>query len=344
MWNRVRRRTAAGPDVDPLLEAGAYARARKPHRRAPRGFMAVRRDQHAALATATAGKDLLPHALRIAKLGRPARDGAPIALCFHVYQGHHQNDIWERWLSMPGAEHFHLFVHAKNGTVREGSFLGGEGVVMAPVRPTKWAKTQHAKHSLLRTAMTHGPDYRHFVHLSDSCIPLFPPAKVYERLSCIPRHCSTILYGQPGQDLRSPYRKFLFRYGRPVVQGIVREKLHTHTEWIVLSRKHAQVLVEWENNAIGKAMLRAPCVDNENYPLSVLHHAGEIGHVLRVKTHHADWSRSRRYSGHPYSWVNMREQNNLGRLKKLQKEQALFCRKFPHGSNVIEFIDELWDG
>lgn len=269
----------------------------------------------------------------------PDKAGKKIALLFHVYDTHHQDAIWRRWLAMPGAEHFQLYVHAKHGRLQERSFLNDPSVTLVPTRPTRWAKTQLAKNTLLRVALKN-PHIRHLQHLSDSCIPLFTPEHVYRRYMQLRDTESCIMYSS---ERNTPYRQQMFRSGRPVVNGLQRDKCHTHSEWITLSRTHASIVANWEHVPIGRAMLHAPCVDNENYPASVLDHAGRIREVSKRRMHHADWSRIRRYSGHPYSWVNMEVDDNLRRLNHLRKEHIMFVRKFPKHSNVGNYINDIWN-
>jgi hypothetical protein len=260
---------------------------------------------------------------------------ASVALLFHVLGGLDQSAIWRRWESFKGSDRFRVFVHAKEGVIKfRNDFLYER--TTAKVIPTSWRKTQRAKNELLRIAL----EDRHidtFIHVSATCIPLQYPQDTLERLRDYQagRSCSFVDCddGSWGTRLR---RAVAAKRNDEIRPGQIRK----HSEWVVLCREHAQLIVDSETGPLQRFLIEeSAAVDNEVVPGSVICHAGRVEEIVNRSLTFADWSEAR---GSPRSWLDLEKPESLRAIVEARQRDFLFARRFPSESNVKNYIEAIW--
>ncbi len=199
-----------------------------------------------------------------------------VALMFHVLGGLDQSAIWKQWESFEGSECFRVFVHAKEGAIKcPEDFLYGRRTAKSV--PTSWRKSQRAKNELLRVALE-DRQIDTFVHLSATCIPLQNPRETLTRLRDYQagRNCSFVDCDKGAWGIRLRNVAAAKRN-----QEIRPDQIRKHSEWVVLCREHAQLIVDSESGLLQRFLIEeSAAVDNEVVPGSVICHAGRVEEIV----------------------------------------------------------------
>lgn len=168
-----------------------------------------------------------------------------IALLF-LTRGELNHPLFWQILLAPCLDRFNLYIHSKD-PIKDPFFK--------PFRifnsvPTTYLIHAKAWQALLEEAM-HDLDNKKFIFLSESCIPLYPLEYIYQCLVKDDR--SHMMYGAPWWGRDEPRE----------VTELSKEHRWGNAEWLILNRKHAQMIVE-DKEII--AMAASHPHDQESYP------------------------------------------------------------------------------
>ena len=170
--------------------------------------------------------------------------------------------------------------------------------------PTSWTNTMRAQVKLLKEALKN-PENDKFVYISESTIPLLTFEEVFESLD-------------------NPYSQFHYAINTQNRRHFGKiDMLYKNSQWIVLNRKHAELIVA------EKKLLKTMCMyphDQEHYPSTLLAQEGMLSEVIKKDTTLAIWDDTR---GHPHTFTDLSTDKYTKHLVKAKEEKRfLFARKF----------------
>lgn len=156
-----------------------------------------------------------------------------IAFLFLTISAAHHEQLWRDFFA-GHEDQCSLYVHAKY-EIPASSLLHPYRI--PETCPTTWANTMRAQIALLKEALK-DPDNDKFVFVSESTIPLATFDMAYQRLTATPH--SIFMYRPnphiiPGSATFDKTRD---------LQPISHEQQYKNYQWVVLNRKHAQLMVE----------------------------------------------------------------------------------------------------
>lgn len=227
-----------------------------------------------------------------------------IALLFLTRKELNHPRFWEKMLG-PYLDRFNIYIHSKEPM---------EDPFFKQFRVQEIVPTTHLQHVrpwqiMLREAIQ-DPDNFKFISLSEACIPLFPLELIY--LHLIQDQQSYMQYGRPWWE-ENPNRT-LFEI--PV------EHRWGNSEWWVLNRKHAQLIVD-DHEIINIAAQRIN--DNESYPSTLYSLRGCLDDIVNRHVNHA----YRLPSDHSHTLSFKADDQECIKFIELSKEwKSLFVRKF----------------
>lgn len=233
-----------------------------------------------------------------------AKEKGKVALLFLMVGEHSQAKLWGELMKGEGGR-FNAYVHNKE-------WVGHPFFVLHMVQrrvKTTWMEHINAWRYLLRTALM-DPCNERFIFLSDSCVPLHPMRAIYQQLMQEKR--SWINYFRPWWPPED---------NRELVE-IPQEHRFVNSEWMVLNRKHAQLMVE-DNLIVHKV---------QNHPHSAEGYAATLfsfyncleGETVNKGTTHVNFLRG--VDSHPYTFDEATAQN-VSELRQAKKEGSFFARK-----------------
>jgi hypothetical protein len=214
----------------------------------------------------------------------------------------HEN-YWNNFFA-GNKERYTIYAHAKYP--KEAGFLRPH---LIPVLvPTRWQHTMKAQIELLRYALKN-PDNTKFIFLSESTIPLRSFDVVYRTL------------------LSHENSQFNFRLNphhdpRRLVDGVPASKQYKHTQWIVLNRKHAQILIDHADH-LGRPVF----CDNEHYPGSILANLNLLHEIVKKNTTYVCWSHKGPNGHYPFTFTDFTRAVEHQLLQEAFKRNYLFMRK-----------------
>ena len=156
-----------------------------------------------------------------------------LALCFLTYNTIERDDVWEKWLK--GYEDkVNIYVHSK---FRFNSSKFPKNYKQVDTIPTKWGSygLVAATFLLFEAAVADGNTF--FILLSDKCIPLKKFKYIYNFFGGLSKDQSFI---------HESARHEVFGRYTPLRKFFPDEVITKHSQWIILSRKHAQILLRDE--------------------------------------------------------------------------------------------------
>ncbi len=251
-----------------------------------------------------------------------------LAFLFLTIGNLNHEEHWKDFLN--GYEHqYSLYVHAKNKKNVTSPFL--KPYVIPETVQTSWSHTMKAQIALLKEALK-DPQNGKFVFLSESTIPLQNFAKVYRVLFSTPK---SIFKTQPNPHLNI-YTPKDAPHSR-MVPGIQLKYQQKHSQWIVLNRKHAALLV-----ASAKYLKKRPVYcDNEHYPGTVIAFKRALrDEVSPYDTTYVNWDRKGPNGRAPFTFSNLKLANEKELVLKVIKHGYLFARKFSPRCFIKE-LDEF---
>lgn len=156
-----------------------------------------------------------------------------IAFLFLTIGAAHHEQLWRNFFA-DHEDQYTIYAHAKQ-EIPTSSLLHPYRI--PETCPTTWANTMRAQIALLKEALK-DPDNDKFVFVSESTIPLATFDTVYQRLTATPH--SIFMY-RPNPHIIAG--SITFDKTRDL-QPIPHEQQYKSYQWVVLNRKHAQLMVE----------------------------------------------------------------------------------------------------
>lgn len=211
-----------------------------------------------------------------------------------------------------------IYLHAKKSHAVTSQFF--KQYLIPKTVPTAWEYTMRAQIELLKQALK-DPDNAKFVFLSETTIPLKDFRHVYKKLT---RSSKSYFVTR-----RSPYVTPFMQsgpYAGRLVRGIPSLYQQKHTQWVVLNRKHAQILVD------STFFLNHPIYcDNEHFPGTILAFKGLLKEVIQKDTTYVHRIGG---SAHPVAFNDLSKFNEFQLTVGAIKQGFLFGRKYNAGCNL----------
>lgn len=225
-----------------------------------------------------------------------------------VYHEHLWRDFFEG-----NQEQYSIYAHAKN-PLPESDFLYPYRI--AETVPTSWSNTMRAQIALLKEALT-DPDNEKFIFVSESTIPLARFDTMYKKVTETP-HSIFMYYPNP----HLVEGTIFFNKARHL-DPIPPELQYKNYQWVVLSRKHAQLMVE---DTYYISIIEKHALDNEHYESTFLACQGLLAEIHQKSMTYVYWPAHVR-SPHPYSFVNFEDPAEFSRAAQAVSRGYLFMRK-----------------
>lgn len=234
-----------------------------------------------------------------------AKDRKKIALLFLTIQDIHQTDLWKYLLTGEG-NRFNIYIHSKHHL--NDPFFRDFRIVNRVA--TTWNEHIEAWRRLLRNALNKKENVK-FIFLSDSCIPLWPLKEIYEKV--MKNEQTYMMYMKP----------FWPRNNAREVLQLPREHRWVNSEWVILNREHATLLIQDES--ITKLVKNHPH-SGEAFISCVLSYYNYLNRdeVINQQTTFADFNLG--HDSHPYRLEDASE-FNLNLLRKAKVDGYFFARK-----------------
>lgn len=164
---------------------------------------------------------------------------AKIAFLFLARRDLPLDFLWESFFENAGALNFSIYIHSAPGflfdksTTRSHFFYGRQ---LPNSIQVGWGESSmiEAERLLFATALE-DPANQRFVLLSDSCVPLYNFSYIYNYLMASPRSIVDSFL-----DMKEG------RYNPKMLPIIPKDKWRKGSQWIALTRRHAEVLVDDE--------------------------------------------------------------------------------------------------
>lgn len=235
-----------------------------------------------------------------------------IAFLFLTIGPIYHESYWQEFLT-GNAERYSVYVHTKNPLPASSPFKAYE---MPNPQPTTWANTMKAQIALLKEALN-DPLNEKFVFVSETTIPLQTFDKTYAALM---EHPESMFYFTPNPHVHRNVHSFapLARNLQPIPE----KRQYKNSQWVVLNRKHAQLMVE-DTEYID--IITRYTGDQEHYPSTFLINKGLIDEIIPLDTTYVEWHvPSVRL---PYEFTNFSNHQELQRMATAIHHGYLFARK-----------------
>lgn len=225
---------------------------------------------------------------------------------------------------------YSIYVHAKERKSVTSAFFKPH--LIPEHVPTSWAHTMKAQIALLKEALK-DPQNDKFIFLSESTIPLQNFAKVYKTLRATPK---SIFKTQPNPHLYlDSFRTRELNQSR-IVSGIPFRYQQKHSQWIVLNRKHAAILV----SSAHYLKKRHIFCDNEHFPGTVLAYNGHVREIAPEDTTYVNWYLKGPNGRTPFTFSNLKKAQEKALALMALRKGFLFARKFNPNCHLYE-IDKF---
>jgi hypothetical protein len=185
---------------------------------------------------------------------------------------------------------------------------------MAVKVDTTWERTMRAQIAMLKEALRDSLNEK-FVFVSGDSVPIQKFDFVYQQLMQHPLS----IFNYSWNNHQDPDSTFY--YLKRVLEGIPSDKQFKNSQWVVLNRKHAEMMVK--DNEIISLVVQSDC-DNEHYPSTFLamHHL--LREVVNQPTMLTLWHRG---YAHPFIFTNMEDRYQTEQLSEAMNQGILFARK-----------------
>jgi hypothetical protein len=225
-----------------------------------------------------------------------------IALLFLFVGDHQKKGLWDELLT-PVKDKFNLYVHAKQ-PLQDPFFK--QFVIQEKV-PTTWASHINAWRALMKEAYKNKENYK-FVYLSDSCVPMYPLSKIYDKL--VADSFGYMAHKKPWwNESRIP-------------NTIPRQYHWGADERIILTRDHVQLAL---NDQEIYPRILGHHVDCESFPATLFKKL-DILDQFRGGISYADWDHRENNGCSPFTFRRASELP-LERWDKLRQTGYFFIRK-----------------
>lgn len=210
-------------------------------------------------------------------------------------------------------EHYSVYIHAKNPLSSSSLFKKHE---LPNTVHTTWSHTMKAQIELLRIALQ-DPDNEKFIFISELTIPLQDFDHVYRSLMS---HDASMFYYFPNPHVNRN-NTWYWPQAHRNVKPIPTEKQFKNSQWVILSRKHAQMMVD-DTEYI--EIISKNESDQEHYPSTFLLARGELDSIIPVDTTYVEWNHGDRP---PFQFTDFNDAQQMKLIKQAQEHGYLFARK-----------------
>ena len=265
----------------------------------------------------------------------PFRDTSKkIGLCFLIYNKINHEELWYNWLKNVDKSKYTIYIHYKeNKPLKYFEQYKLENCI-----ETCWGCLSVVQaQNLMLTQALKDPQNKHFIWLSDSCIPIKSFNHVYDFLD------DTKSYFNIAPDSQ------VFPRATSVLKFIEKDNIKKANMASILNRKHANILAQNETN-INKWFQNINNVDEIVY-ITLLYHNG-LKEELELTPNIAagaiivaQWSdmanykifeKSIKLNDYTYKYICPEE------LTYLIRSESLFCRKFLENCGGLDrLLDQL---
>ncbi|CAO1945640.1 unnamed protein product [Urochloa humidicola] len=170
----------------------------------------------------------------------PAAGPAKVAFLFIARAGVPLDFLWDAFFRNGDEGRFSVYVHSAPGFQLDRTTTGSPyfyGRQLARSVKVVWGEaTMVEAERMLFAAALQDPANQRFVLLSDSCVPLYNFSYIY-----------TYLMASPKSFVDSFVDKTEKRYNQNMSPAITKDKWRKGSQWVVLTRKHAEVVVGDKN-------------------------------------------------------------------------------------------------
>lgn len=232
-----------------------------------------------------------------------------IAFLFMAYENVHHENYWHDFFK-GHEDQYSIYVYSKNGTSDESIF---NPFIVDIQASTTWANTMRMQIELLKKALSE-PTNQKFIFISDTTIPFCSFDKVYHDFMCTPQSIFPYCVNPHQDPVRSgtfwSYHNF---QPKKIFAPIPSAYQFKNPQWVVLNRKHAQLMVEDEeviqifDNYIG---------DQEHYPSTFLALKGLLKkEVFNRQTTYDDWIATSD-PARPFTFTDLQDNYQLDLAKR----------------------------
>jgi hypothetical protein len=262
-----------------------------------------------------------------------------IALLFLVISDVSHQEYWRDFLHGKNKK-YSIYVHSKE-PVRNSSWFKKHEISIKI--PTQWEHVTKAQIALLREALN-DRDNQKFIFLSESTIPLQDFETVYDTVMKTSKSIFPFCLN-PHQDVSRVGTFWGHHNYQPqrVIQGIASHLQYKNHPWIILNRKHAQLMVDDKQylNVICKTI-----IDNEHYPSTFLAIQGLLNEVDPRQMTYDDWIITNSPRS-PFVFTDLNDPKQRAPVVKAMQgglynnpHKYLFGRKFSENCNLVP-IDQF---
>ncbi len=148
-----------------------------------------------------------------------ANNNKKIALCFLIYDKINHEDIWYKWLKNVDKSNYNIYIHYKED--KKLKYFNNHK--LSNCIPTDWCSASIVEsHLLLLDQAIKDKNNRHFIFISNSCLPVKSFNYIYNNLNIDKSYFNKGIY--MGNDLE------------PNIANKA-------SQWCILNRKHTELLV-----------------------------------------------------------------------------------------------------
>jgi len=262
-----------------------------------------------------------------------------VAFMFLTLESLHHGKRWHKFLE-DGKDRCTMYSHPKYPEHIKQKFLT-DSIISRRV-PTRWANISLVKASnLMLVEALKDPDNKFFMLLSEKCLPLYDFDYTYETMT---RQNKSWLFNYKWTGAQNHNRwKNLYKNTNGIENPLtIRvDQFYKQSQWMVLNRKHAEIIASTMHLAHQFKSMSAP---DEHYYINILKnrvplfHKENINHPITF----VNWVDSQS-GNHPLDYQTV----NLDEIRKLQAneyfkqtinsshtEPHLFMRKVPYTATI----------
>lgn len=181
-----------------------------------------------------------------------------------------------------------------------------------------WARTMRCQIGMLKEALK-DPENQMFIYCSHNTIPLQSFDFIYNELIGLKK---TVFYYEKNPHMDATNKRFY--NPRRVLKPIPEDLQYKNTQWVILNRKHAEMMV---NDTDVVAIISGYPHDQEHYPSTFLNIHNMLDEVHRKETHLVVWHMN---PTPPYIFKDL---NNA-------VERQLLTDAITYGTYFVRKIDE----
>jgi hypothetical protein len=243
-----------------------------------------------------------------------------IALCFLTYGNLSQPKLWENFIDSK----YNVYIHNKN------DFTGDFKKYCIEDRiETQWGKISLVKATLklFKTAFKN-KENKYFVLLSDKCIPLYSPDKLFEKIKNLDNNLIMSRKVKHRKRFKKLKDKKFFK----------KKKFTKQHQWMLLKRKTVKFFINNDYTDVFGDRFFAP---DEHYFINIMRKYN-IPYIKKQITYvnwkeESDLKTHKTHKKHPKTYSNL--SNEI--VENILKKQTLFMRKVDSECKLPIYFDKI---